>query len=59
MVLDPHTKALADILVSVCVRELRTAHAGNKNARPTAIGRAKYIRQENVTTTKDFITKGD
>ena len=52
-------KALADILVSVCVRDLRTAHVGNKNARPTAIGRAKFIRLENVTTAKDFITKGN
>ena len=40
-------KALADILVSVCVRELRTAHAGDKKARRTAIRRAKIMEQGN------------
>jgi len=57
---DPHMKRLADILVRVAVRELQTAHAGKKNARPTPIGRANYFRNEkDDTRKKTVITKID
>ena len=33
MNLDPHMKALADLLVGIAVRELQTARSGNEKAR--------------------------
>ena len=33
MTLDPHMKALADVLVGICVRELMMARSGNEKAR--------------------------
>ncbi len=33
MTLDPHMQRLADILVSIAVRELQTARSGNEKAR--------------------------
>ncbi len=47
MNLDPHMKQLADVLVGICVRELHTAHAGNKNARPVDGWTSNNLEREN------------
>lgn len=55
---------VADVFDGVAVRDLKreniNAHAGNKNARPTAIGRANYFRNQKDDTRKEsFITNSD
>ena len=47
MIMDPHMKALADLLVGIAVRELQTARSGNEKARTDGNRiRAKGINDE-------------
>lgn len=46
---DPHLKSLADLLVGIAVRELRSANAGIKNAGPVT-----RSGESNITKNRSF-----